>query len=546
MSRLRNFLLAVFLAAATFGFAATDRSTVLRQVRLLIDRREFAKALVVLNTAKREDGPDSGVLYLRGYVLYRLDRLTEAKQELKIALTVDPQNLQSRYILGRIAQSEGQQVAAIHWLEPCAGADAPVEDAQARISKLYWETGQIEQARAWTEKAVLAAPWDGSLHYRLGRIYQQVGREELAKKEFAESVKTKTADSEGVQKLMECSRALSTQDMAAALRIRNEFLNGPTLDPDLLVALGTSFATSGAPEQAIELFQSAATRDPKFFQAQFNLGLAMLNLKRPQEAVRPLEASLHLVPESKQANAALALTYVMQGKFKEAVVPLETAREADPHDRKTAGLLSVAYFRSGAAARAIAILRESLEQSKDDPKFYFLLVDCLNATEQQQEALTVASDAVERFPGLAQAWLAKAQQLARLGKYHEAGPLFAKAAQLAPEQVEALLGLAEAQQKDGDYQAALETYQRAAAKDGDVTAALGIARSLIFLGRVTEARSILEQSATGNASNSQVHFELSRVYARLGEKELAEEQTRIVQQLRARDTQGDRNAGARK
>jgi uncharacterized protein HemY len=63
---------------------------------------------------------------------------------------------------------------------------------------------------------------------------------------------------------------------------------------------------------------------------------------------------------------------------------------------------------------------------------------------------------------------------------------------------------------------------------------------------VTEARTILEQSATGNASNSQVHFELSRVYARLGEKELAEEQTRIVQQLRARDTQGDRNANARK
>jgi tetratricopeptide (TPR) repeat protein len=546
MSRLKKFLLAVFLGAGTFCVAAIDSSAVIRQARLLIDRREFAKALVVLNTAKRENGPDSRVLYLRGYVLYRLEQVAQAKQQLKEALSLDPENLQSRYILGRIAQSEGHQVDAIRWLEPCAGADPPVEDAQARISKLYWETGQLEQARAWTEKAVLAAPWDGSLHYRLGRIYQQVGQEEPAKKEFAESVKTKTADAEGVQKLMECSRALSTQDMAVALRIRNEFLNAPTLDPDLLVALGTSFATSGAPEQAIELFQSATRRDPKSFQAEFNLGLAMLNLKRPEEAVRPLEGSLHLVPESKQANAALALAYVMQGKFREAVAPLETAREADPHDRKTAGLLSVAYYRSGDAAKAIPILRESLAQSKDDPKVYFLLVDCLNAAEKQQEALTVASEAVERFPGLAQAWLGKAQQLARLGKYHEAGPLFAKAVELAPEQVEPLLGLAEAQQKDGDYRAALETYQRAAAKDGDVTAALGAARSLIFLGRVTEARSILEQSATGNADNSQVHFELSRVYARLGEKQLAEEQTRIVQQLRARDTQGDPDATARK
>lgn len=524
--------------------AVTDGSAVERQARLLIERQEFAKALNVLNTAKRGHSASSGVLYLRGYVLYRMGRLTEARQQLNEVLTLDPQNLQSRYILGRIAQSEDHRVEAIHWLEPCARANPPVEDAQARISKLYWETGQIEQARAWTEKAVLAGPWDGSLHYRLGRIYQQVGKEELAKKEFAESVKTKTTDSEGVQELMECSRALSAQDTVTALKIRKKFLSAPTLDPDLLVALGTSFATSGAPEQAIELFQSAATRDPKSFQAEFNLGLALLNLKRPEEAVRPLEASLHLVPESKQANSALAVTYVMQGKFKEAVALLEIAREADPHDRKTAGLLSVAYYRSGAAAKAIPILQKSLEQSKDDPKFFFLLVDCLNAAEKQQEALTIASEAVERFPGLAQAWLGKAQQLARLGKYHEAGPLFAKAAELAPEQIEPLLGLAEAQQKDGDYQAALETYQRAVAKDGDVTAALGAARSLIFLGRVTEARGILEKCATVNADNSQVHFELSRVYARLGEKELAAEQTRIVQQLRARDSEGDRNANA--
>src|SRR5205085_5294599 len=161
--------------------------------RLLIDEGEFAKALVVLDSAKRESGPDSRVLYLRGYVLYRLDRLTEAKQQLKETLSLDPQNLQSRYILGRIAQSEGHKADAIRWLEPCAGADPPVEDAQARVSKLYWETGQIEQARAWTEKAVLATPWDGSLHYRLGRTYQQTGQEELAKKAFAASLKTKTA-----------------------------------------------------------------------------------------------------------------------------------------------------------------------------------------------------------------------------------------------------------------------------------------------------------------------------------------------------------------
>ena len=524
--------------------AVTSRASLVREARLSIDKNEFGKALALLETGKKMDARDAEISYLRGYVLYRLNELEPAKQELKGTIDLAPPGLQSRYILGRIAQLQGRQNEAIRWLEPCARANPPIEDAPARISKLYWDAGQSADARVWTGKALTLAPWDGSLHYRLGRIYQQAGQGELAKREFAESMKSKTADAEGVRKLMECSRALASHDTAAALRIRGEFLNAPQLDPDLLVALGTDFASAGALEQAVGLYESAAARDPQSFQAQFNVGLAKLNMKEPEAAVEPLKTSLRLLPVSKEANAALALAYVMQGKFKESIQPLELAREADPADRKTAGLLSLAYYRSGAASKAVPILRQTIGKSTDDPKLYFLLIDCLNATEKQQEALAVSDEAVRLFPGIAKSWLGKAQQLARLGKYHEAGPLFAKAAELAPDEVDPLLGLGEAQLKDGEYQAALASYQRALSKDDDLTATLGAARSLIFLNRLADARALLEQSAAKNQSNGQLHFELSRVYARLGEKRLAEEQTRIVQQLRAQPGQENRSENA--
>jgi tetratricopeptide (TPR) repeat protein len=544
MNQLQKTISIGLLATEMLWAAAASGASLVRQARLSIDKNEFGKALALLDEGKKMNARDVEISYLRGYVLYRQHELEAAKQELKATINLAPPSLQSRYLLGRIAQFQGQNGEAIRWLEPCARANPPIEDAPARISKLYWDTGRVEDARVWTGKALAMAPWDGSLHYRLGRIYQQAGQSELARREFTESMKSKTADAEGVRKLMECSRALASHDMAAALRIRNEFLDGPQLDPDLLVALGTDFATAGAPEQAIGLFQTAAVRDPQSFQAQFNIGLAKLNMKEPEAAVEPLKTSLRLLPVSKEANAALALAYVMQGKFKESVEPLEVAREADPGDRKTAGLLSLAYYRSGAASKAVPILRQTIAKSKDDPKVYFLLIDCLNATEKQQDALAVSDEAVRLFPDLAKSWLGKAQQLARLGRYHEAGPLFAKAAELAPDEVEPLLGLGEAQQKDGEYQAALASYQRALSKDGDLTAALGAARNLIFLNRLAEARTLLEHSAAENRSNSQLHFELSRVYARLGERRLAEEQTRIVQQLRAQPGQENRSASA--
>ena len=544
MNQLQKAISVGLLATGILWAAVTSRASLVRQARLSIDKNEFGKALALLDEGKKMDARDAEISYLRGYVLYRQHEFEAAKEEFKATINLAPPGLQSRYLLGRMAQLQGRYGEAIRWLEPCARANPPIEDAPARISKLYWDTGQVEEARDWAAKALTLAPWDGSLHYRLGRIYQQAGQGELARREFTESMKSKTADAEGVRKLMECSRALASHDMAAALRIRGEFLNGPQLDPDLLVALGTDFATAGALRQAVGLYESAAARDPKSFQAQFNVGLAKLNMKEPAAAVAPLKTSLQLLPVSKQANAALALAYVMQGKFKESVGPLEVAREADPEDRKTAGLLSLAYYRSGAASKAVPILRQTLEKSKDDPKVYFLLIDCLNATEKQEEALAVSDEAVRLFPDLAKSWLGKAQQLARLGRYHEAGPLFAKAAELAPDEVEPLLGLGEAQQKDGEYQAALASYQRALEKGGDLTATLGAARSLVFLNRLAEARTLLEQSAVENRSNSQLHFELSRVYARLGEKGLAEEQTRIVQQLRAQTGQEGRSASA--
>jgi Flp pilus assembly protein TadD len=52
---------------------------------------------------------------------------------------------------------------------------------------------------------------------------------------------------------------------------------------------------------------------------------------------------------------------------------------------------------------------------------------------------------------------------------------------------------------------------------------------------MAEARGVLESAVKVHGENSQLHYELSRVYARLGERDLAAQETRIVQELRARE-----------
>jgi len=127
--------------------------------------------------------------------------------------------------------------------------------------------------------------------------------------------------------------------------------------------------------------------------------------------------------------------------------------------------------------------------------------------------------------------MAAAQQLVKAGKYQQAGPAFEEALKLNPGQPHAELGLADSLQKSGQYRDALDHYRAAGAS---LTARLGEARSLVALKQPEEARKVLENALPEYSSDVNLHLELSRVYARLGQSELAAEQARISEQLRTK------------
>lgn len=530
---LRLTVAAIALIVSRTAFPAPSVANSVPQAQVLIDKQQFREALRLLDQAQKQNSSVE-TSYLRGYVLYRLGELDRARVQLEVVTRAAPPALRSRYFLGRIALQQAHPEEAIRWLKLVAESTPPVEDSPAQLGKAYLEAHQLPEAQEWTERAITLTPWDGALRYRLARIYQEMGLREKAAQQFEASAQLHGQDRDAVQNLLQASKEIAHGDMEKARTIKNSFLKRPQLDPDVLVSLGSSFATAGKPEEALDLFEEAAKRDGSLFQAHFDWGLALLKLGRADEAINPLRECLRIAPGSADGNAALGLAYVMTRRFEEAVSPLEAVHAARPEDFRTGGLLSLAYLRTGAPQKAIPLIEANLEKQKNDPKQYFLLIECLNSAEDQTRALVIAEEAAQRFPNLAKAHLAKGQQLARLGRYMEAGPSFAKAVELAPGEREALLGLAEVQNKSGNYNDSLATYRQVLAIDAtDLTAQLGAAKDLIATGKMTEAKDQLEKASAAHSDNPQVHFELSRVYARLGDRDGAAEQTRIVERLRS-------------
>lgn len=514
------------------------------EAEVLIGREDFTGAEQILARALRQQSNNVDALHRLAYVEFRQRKLAAARSRFLAVLKLAPPAHNSRYFLGRIALLENKPREAVTWLEPVVAAGESSFDAASQLALAYAAAGLPRQAVGPLQLAIAATPWDGALYYRLGRLHQQLGEAGLAGQALATSERLKQASREDVETLMETARLIDAGQAREAEALGAErMLARADADPNGLVALGLVYGRANLAAPAAAAFERAAERDPTLFAAQYNLGLARLRGGRTAEALEPLARAVALLAESPEANLAYGLAAVMNQRYGEAIAPLErllkTAPAAAAGHERARQLLATAFIRTGAPAKAVPLLRgQPAGGAARDPAATLLLVEALAASQDAAGALEAARAGTARFPKHGGLQLALARQLTRAGRYQEARPAFEAAlalAQAGEALPEAELGLADALQKAGEHEGALARYRAALVHPAtELAARLGLARSLIATRQLAEARRTLEQGLEAHSDDVALRLDLSRVYARLGEKELAAHEARIVEQLQQR------------
>lgn len=502
----------------------------LHEAETKIEAGQFDAAESLLQEAIRQAPADTDVLYRLAYVQYRERKLASARLNFVAVVKLAPPAHNSRYFLGRISMLENKPKEAIHWLEPVVAGGSSFDGA-SQLAKAYASAGELPKAIEPLKTAIGQTPWDSSLYYRLGQLYQRTGEPELAKDAFETSTRMKSATSADVEIMLRTTQLIASGRLPEAVQLSAQILERTVVEPGTLVALGVVFGNAKLSSEALKAFERAAMLDANLFQAQFNYGLALLKLNRVSDAFAPLHRAFDLLPQSQEAATTFGLAAVMNQRYTEAIAPLDAAWKRDQANSRLGALVATAYLRTGAPAKAIPILQALSVRRKDDPAAHLLLIEALDASGDHEQALAEALQSQKLFPGLAQAHMAAAQQLVRAGKYEQAGAAFEQVLRFSPGQSEAELGLADALQKSGRYQASLDHY---AAAGPTVLARLGQARSLLALKEFDEARKVLESALPDDPANITLRLELSRVYARLGQAGLAAEQAKIIEEIRAK------------
>lgn len=204
-------------------------------------------------------------------------------------------------------------------------------------------------------------------------------------------------------------------------------------DPVAHYGLGLAAFASGDGERAIAELREAATLDGKGAEPQHRLGVALLASERFAEAREALEKSVALEPKASRSWAALANARWRTGDRKGAIAALAVLPDVEPSPKDV--------------AQGRELVRKMYDPMRGFPeslkKDLDTALDWLDKSDAPQEALKIFEEILRKFPDLAAVHTLVGLAWQRLDDAGHAIEAYTRAAELAPENPQPHLWLAE-------------------------------------------------------------------------------------------------------
>jgi Tfp pilus assembly protein PilF len=122
--------------------------------------------------------------YSLGHLLWKDLKTAEARTEFEAELAINPRHAGALHDLGNTYLLEHQPERALEYLNRALAADPGDSDIHRDLGTGYAELRDYQKAEN-EFKAAIPGDHDGSVHYKLARVYQARGDKEDAVREFA-------------------------------------------------------------------------------------------------------------------------------------------------------------------------------------------------------------------------------------------------------------------------------------------------------------------------------------------------------------------------
>ena len=298
--------------------------------------------------------------------------------------------------------------------------------------------------------------------------------------------------------------ACALQYLILALFLTHAFAQATESD---VVAQAGTLIQAGKLDQAETLLRSAVAAHDSSAALHGALGDLLLNEHKYEDAVMELGRAAQLEPASRRYNLRAAEALIGWEKYPTAVDFLKAVQPRFGNDPHFHYVLGLAYYFESNLNEAIPQLEQAVRLSPKFDRARFLLANCLLGNGQTEKALDILRKLTKEHPDNAFYWATMGQRSAHVNigsSPQESVRAVSRALELAP---------------------------------GDSYIQFLAATVFTETGDFKRARPLLENLEKVVPQQLEIHAMLVRVYARVGERELAAKEAETVDQLQKEQLQ---------
>jgi len=392
-----------------------------------------------------------------GVQAYRKGDFTAAREQAENALRDMPNQPDALHLMALISHETGAINAAVGYIERALAVTPDNAAYQNNLATMYLAAGRDGDARATLTRLMENHPDYSGGYYNLANIFKADGELSSARNHYRLALMHQPNFVDAHVNLTQT--LLEMEELGEAIESARKGVECGPVSALAHASLAAVLLAQGDFAAAAEACRKAISLDAAPGEPYLSLGNALVGQGQHEAAVAPLRMALERLPERATVHNSPGVALLESNQLEASEVALRRAVALAPalvEGHSNLGhLLNLRDRPEDAAAHAW----RALELDSDFTAAWINLAGALLALDQPAEALTAAERAIALNADSAEAENSLGSALAALARDADARAAFTRAIALAPESAEPHFNLALGLLIAGDYRAGFAEYE---------------------------------------------------------------------------------------
>lgn len=388
------------LEAADYGIQQYPYSSILqiKKADLLIVKRHYREALVLLEKAELLDRGDINLYILKTDVYLALDQQKKAADLLEKAIHLfdGEERIELLFELADVYDDYEEFDKVFNCLKLILEQDQTNEEALYKIC--FWTdyTGRNEEGIKLHQKIIDEHPFTELAWFNLGAAYQGVKLYEKAIDAYQYAIAIDEKFDYAYRNMGDAY--LRMRKYKEAIEVLQKVLELTRPEDVIYEALGHCYDKLKNYAQARFHYRKASHLTPEDSHLHYKIACTYMNESQWESAIKNLENAMRIQRSRPDYNFALAQCYVQLNKTKDAIIYFSNFIKARPKNIKGWKELINCLYDAGFYEEALQQVHNALKNTTNKPLLIFYKTAVLFAMGKSKEALLLLELAMEKSP----------------------------------------------------------------------------------------------------------------------------------------------------